>query len=131
MTARSPESRVSAGQAAERLRRIAAGGEDNTVAMTPLAPTVAVAVPAPMATSVMPVQTAYPPPPPPPPARHRARNTFITLLFLIVVAAAAVVVVLVVRQTGGSGSCVTATPQLTPQSLESDMQHLESLVCGV
>jgi serine/threonine protein kinase len=128
MTARDPAARVSAVQAAERMRRITAGGDDHTVAMAPLAPTVA----APMATSVMPVQTAATamPPPAPPPAKRGSRAGLVALLVVIVLVAAAAVVFGVLRHENSSGSCVTATPQLSPHSLETDMRRLEKLICG-
>jgi serine/threonine protein kinase len=128
MTARDPAARVSAVQAAERMRRITAGGDDHTVAMAPLAPTVA----APMATSVMPVQTAATamPPPAPPPAKRGSRAGLVALLVVIVLVAAAAVVFGVLRHENSSGSCVTATPQLRPHSLETDMRRLEKLICG-
>jgi ferric-dicitrate binding protein FerR (iron transport regulator) len=115
-------------QAAERMRRITAGGDDHTVAMAPLAPTVA----APMATSVMPVQTAATamPPPAPPPAKRGSRAGLVALLVVIVLVAAAAVVFGVLRHENSSGSCVTATPQLRPHSLETDMRRLEKLICG-
>jgi serine/threonine protein kinase len=128
MTARDPASRVTAEQAAERLRRITAGGDDQTVAMAPLAPTVA----APMATSVMPVQTAATPtmaPPPMPPARRGSRTGLVALLVIVLLVAAAAVVFGVLRSQNSSGTCVTATPRLTPHSLETDMRRLEKLVC--
>jgi serine/threonine protein kinase len=129
MTARDPDLRVSAEQAAERLRRIAAGGDDHTVAMAPLAPTVA----APMATSVMPMQTAAtattPPPPMPPPAKRGSRAGLVALLVVVVLIAAVAVVIGVLRHENSSGSCVTATPRLTPHSLETDMRRLERLIC--
>jgi serine/threonine protein kinase len=130
MTARDPAARVSAEQVAERLRRITAGGDDHTVAIAPLAPTVA----APMATSVMPMQTAatttMAPPPMPPPAKRGSRAGLVALLVIVVLAAAvAVVVIGVVHHENSNGSCVTATPRLTPHSLETDMRRLERLVC--
>jgi serine/threonine protein kinase len=128
MTARDPAVRVTAEQAAERMRRITAGGDDHTVSMAPLAPTVA----SPMATSVMPVQTvaATMPPPVPPPAKRSSRAGLVALLVVVVLVAAAAVVVGVLRHENSSGSCVTATPQLTPHSLETDMRRLERLICG-
>jgi serine/threonine protein kinase len=129
MTARDPAVRVSAEQSAERMRRITAGGDDHTVSMAPLAPTVA----SPMATSVMPVQTAaatMPPPVAPPEAKRGSRAGLVALLVVVIVAAAAAVVIGVLRQENPSGSCVTATPRLTPHSLETDMRRLERLICG-
>jgi serine/threonine protein kinase len=128
MTAREPGARVSAEQAGQRLRRIVAGGDDHTVAMAPLAPTMA----SPMATSVMPVQTAastMPPPTAPPPARRGPRAGIVALVVLVVLAAAVAVVIAVLRHQNPSGSCVTATPRLTPHSLETDMRRLEKLIC--
>jgi serine/threonine protein kinase len=129
MTAREPGARVPAEQAAERLRRIAAGGDDHTVAMAPLAPTVA----APTATSVMPAQpaaTSTMAPPPAPPAKRGPRAGIVALLVIVVLAAATAVVIGVLRHQNPSGSCVTATPRLTPHSLETDMRRLERLICG-
>jgi serine/threonine protein kinase len=126
MTAREAGARVSAEQAAERLRRIVAGGDDHTVAMAPLAPTVA----APMATAVMPIQTTTMPPPiPPPPAKRGSRAGLVLLLVVVVLVAAAAVVIGVLRHENASGSCVTASPRLTPHSLETDMRRLERLIC--
>jgi serine/threonine protein kinase len=130
MTARDPAVRVSAQQVADRLRRITAGGDDHTVAMAPLAPTVA----APMATSVLPVQpvdttTKAPPPTEPPPAKRGSRAGLVALLVVVVLAAAVAVVIGVLHHANSSGSCVTATPRLTPHSLETDMRRLERLVC--
>jgi serine/threonine protein kinase len=129
MTARDPATRVTAEQAAERMRRITVGGDDHTVSMAPLAPTVA----SPMATSVMPVQTAAttmpPPTAPAPPARRGSRAGLVALLVVIVLVAAAAIVVGVLQHENSSGSCVTATPRLTPHSLELDMRRLEKLVC--
>jgi eukaryotic-like serine/threonine-protein kinase len=126
MTARDPAARVTAEQAAERMRRITVGGDDHTVSMAPLAPTVA----SPMATSVMPVQTAAATMPPPPAAKRGSRAGLVALLVVVVLVAAAAVVVGVLRHENSSGSCVTATPRLTPHSLETDMRRLERLICG-
>jgi eukaryotic-like serine/threonine-protein kinase len=129
MTARDAAARISAEQAADRLRRISAGGDDHTVAMAPLAPTVA----APMATSVMPMQTAatstMAPPAMPPPDKRGSRAGLVALLVIVVLVAAVAVVVGVLHHENSNGSCVTATPRLTPHSLETDMRRLERLIC--
>jgi hypothetical protein len=52
------------------------------------------------------------------------------LLVAVMFAAAAVVVVEVIRhEAGGTASCVTATPRLSPHKLETDMRRLERLIC--
>jgi eukaryotic-like serine/threonine-protein kinase len=128
MTARDPAVRVSAEQAAGRLRAISLGGSEATVAMSPLAPTVA----SPMATAVMPAvptETSQLPPPTVPPPRRGARPWLIALLVVVLLAVATGVVIGVVRHESGTVTCVTGTPKLKPHQLEKDMQHLEQLIC--
>jgi hypothetical protein len=102
------------------------GGDDSTVAMAPLAPTVV----SPMATSVMPMQTTQFPPPTVEPPRHGPRAWLVALLVVVVLVIAAGVVYAVVHsQNSGTASCVTGTPRIKNHKVENDMRHLEQLIC--
>lgn len=126
MTARDPAARPTAAQAADRLRRISLGGDDHTVAMAPLAPTVA----SPTPTSVMPLQTTALPPATDQPPSGGSRGWLIALLVIVLLAAAAGVIYAVVQHNnGGTAACMPGTPHIKNHQVESDVRHLEQLIC--
>jgi serine/threonine protein kinase len=130
MTSRQPEARLSASQAAERLRRIA-DGDDRTVAVpaTVLAAAPTVAAP-PMQTAVLPTM-APPPAAPVAVAAPRRRGPKVLLWLLVLVIVGAIVaggVIIEQNRTNNTGHCTIGTPRLKGQ-LERDMESIERLAC--
>ncbi|HWB68273.1 MAG TPA: serine/threonine-protein kinase [Mycobacteriales bacterium] len=132
MTALHPAARISAAQAADRLRAITSGDTQATTVMGgPLATP---------ATAVIPAATQVMPPAPPPaavaaPPPNRGRRVMLGLLAIVILAAIGVAIAIGINRSGGGGSahCSFAKSQSSnplPHRLENDMQRLESLVCG-
>ena len=128
MTARDAARRITATQAADALRRLAAG-EDLDRTMVISSPVAA----APDATSVLPATavvsqrtSAYDQPPP---VARRGPSAVLIAAFLLVVVAAVAIGIAVARQhNGGSSSTVQPGHPTLRQPLEDDVYQLEKLV---
>jgi len=128
MTARDAARRITATQAADALRRLAAG-EDLDRTMVISSPVAA----APDATSVLPATavvsqrtSAYDQPPPV--ARRGPSAVLIAAFLLVVVAAVAIGIALARQHNGGSSSTVQPGHPTLRQPLEDDVYQLEKLV---
>ena len=128
MTARDAARRITATQAADALRRLAAG-EDLDRTMVISSPVAA----APDATSVLPATavvsqrtSAYDQPPPV--ARRRPGAVLIAAFLLVVVAAVAIGIAVARQHNGGSSSTVQPGHPTLRQPLEDDVYQLEKLV---
>jgi eukaryotic-like serine/threonine-protein kinase len=130
MTARDAAHRITAAQAADALRRLAAGEDiDRTVVMA------AAATPTPDATSVLPPTAVvsqqvpgYQEPPVGVSSRRRGPNTVLIAALLLVVVAAVAIGIALARQNNGSGSTVQPGHPTLQQPLEDDVYQLEKLV---
>jgi eukaryotic-like serine/threonine-protein kinase len=130
MTARDAAHRITAAQAADALRRLAAGEDiDRTVVMA------AAATPTPDATSVLPPTAVvsqqvpgYQEPPVGVSSRRRGPNTVLIAALLLVVVAAVAIGIALARQNNGSGSTVQPSHPTLQQPLEDDVYQLEKLV---
>ena len=129
MTARDPAQRISAQQAADALRAIAAGEDlDRTAVIAP--------PPTPQATTVLPataVVTSHVAATTAGPAAPVARNrrpaaVWIAAFLVVVVAAVAIGIALARQHNNGPTAYTPGTPTLTNQKLEQDMQDLEKSV---
>jgi serine/threonine protein kinase len=133
MTAREPDQRITASQAADALRAIAAGEDiDRTTVMAPR--------PSPQATTVLPATAvvshsagataAYPAVTPGVAVRRRRPVAVWVAAFLVVVVAAVAIGIALARQhhNNGPAAYTPGTPTLTNQQLEHDMQELEKSV---
>jgi eukaryotic-like serine/threonine-protein kinase len=130
MTARDAAHRISAPQAADALRRLAAGEEiDRTVVRPPAT------VVTPDATSVLPATAvvsqqvpAYRQPGAPVAARRNGPSAVLIAALLLVVVAAVAIGIALSRQNSGSGSTVQPGHPTLRQPLEDDVYQLEKLV---
>jgi eukaryotic-like serine/threonine-protein kinase len=130
MTARDAAHRITAAQAADALRRLAAGEDiDRTVVMA------AAATPTPDATSVLPPTAVvsqqvpgYQEPPVGVSSRRRGPNTVLIAALLLVVVAAVAIGIALARQNNGSVSTVQPGHPTLQQPLEDDVYQLEKLV---
>jgi eukaryotic-like serine/threonine-protein kinase len=133
MTARDAEQRITASQAGDALRAIAAGEDiDRTVVIAP--------PPSPQATTVLPATAvvtqhagataSYPVAGRPVAApTRRPAGVWIAAVLVVVVAAVAIGIVLARQHNdAGPASYTPGTPTLKNQQLENDMQDLEKLV---
>ena len=131
MTTRDPAQRISAAQAADALRAIAAGEDlDRTVvvarppspAQTSVLPATAVVTQHAAATSVYPGAQARPV------QRRRPVGVWVAAFVVVVVAAVAIGIALARQHNNGPTAYTPGTPTLQNQKLENDMQDLEKLV---
>jgi serine/threonine protein kinase len=132
MTAREAAQRVTAPQAADALRRLAAGEDlDRTVALTP--------PPSPQATTVLPATavvthqaaatTAYPTAGGPVAGRRGPGALLLAAILLVIVAAIAIGIAVARQDSGGGGATVQpGHPRLHDAQLENDVYELEKLV---
>jgi hypothetical protein len=133
MTARDAAQRVTAPQAADALRRLAAGEDFDRTTVLPGPVTTP-----PDATSVLPATAvvsqqmpAYQPRPAPAPAAAAARrgpSAVVIAAFLVVVVAAVAIGIALARQNNSSGSTVQPGHPTLRQPLEDDVYQLEKLV---
>jgi serine/threonine protein kinase len=132
MTARLAGARLSAAQAADRLRRLAVDSADATVAMTP-----PVAAPP---TVAMPAPTALLPPiaepiASPDAAAGTSRRAWPWVLGILLVLAAIIAVAIVLSRNsspqanGPAANCAAGIPVLTGK-VEADLTNLTGLVCN-
>ena len=130
MTTRDPERRITAAQAADAFRAIAAGEDLDRTAVIARAPS-------PQATSVLPataVVTSYGAAGAAGPAtaavarRRRPVAVWIAAFVVVVVAAVAIGIAIARQHNNGPAAYTPGTPTLTNQKLEQDMQDLEKSV---
>jgi len=128
MTARDAALRLSAADAAEQLRRLAAGEDvDRTVVMAGPVPPPADATAVLPATAVVTQAPSAYPARPAPVSQRRSRAVLIAA-FLVVVLAAVAIGIAVARQNNGTTTTVKPGKPTLHQPLEDDVYQLEKLV---